>query len=127
MENDRLERAQAKIRELYGRTWRVEPKPGEPPNAADLMAMLLEHTYADSWGRDGLDVRTKSLVTVAMMIAMGNAQELRSHVSGALAVGATREEVVEVLIHALGYCGAGRVAPAWSVVRGLLGEPEAHG
>jgi 4-carboxymuconolactone decarboxylase len=123
--DDRLERAQGVIQNLYGKTWQVERKPGEPKNASDLIALLLEHTYTDSWSRTGLDVRTKSLTTVAMMIALGNDRELRAHVSGALAVGVSADELVEVLIHALGYCGAGRVAPAWSSIRSLLAEAEA--
>ena len=57
------------------------------------------------WQRDGLDRKTRSLVTVAMLTALGKQHELKGHVRGALNNGATPEELREVMLHASVYCG----------------------
>jgi 4-carboxymuconolactone decarboxylase len=57
------------------------------------------------WNRPGLDRRTRSLLNLAMLTAMGKSAELKLHVKGALANGVTVEEIKEVLLHASVYCG----------------------
>ena len=61
--------------------------------------------WGDTWQRDGLDLKTRSLITVAMLTALGKTHELKGHVRGALNNGATKEELQEVLLHAAIYCG----------------------
>jgi 4-carboxymuconolactone decarboxylase len=61
--------------------------------------------WGDTWQRDGLDLKTRSLITVAMLTALGKSHELKGHVRGALNNGATKEELQEVLLHAAIYCG----------------------
>ena len=57
------------------------------------------------WNRPGLDRRTRSLLNLAMLTALGKPAELKLHVKGALTNGVTVEEVKEVLLHASVYCG----------------------
>ena len=61
--------------------------------------------WGDTWQRDGLDLKTRSLITVAMLTALGKQHELKGHVRGALNNGATPEELREVMLHATVYCG----------------------
>ncbi|MGM9428290.1 4-carboxymuconolactone decarboxylase [Hydrogenophaga sp. MI9] len=61
--------------------------------------------WGDVWQREGLDRKTRSLITVAMLTALGKQHELKGHVGGALNNGATAEEIQEVLLHAAIYCG----------------------
>ncbi|MCU0926101.1 MAG: carboxymuconolactone decarboxylase family protein [Hydrogenophaga sp.] len=61
--------------------------------------------WGDVWQRPGLDRKTRSLITVAMLTALGKQHELKGHVRGALNNGATVEEIQEVLLHAAVYCG----------------------
>jgi 4-carboxymuconolactone decarboxylase len=61
--------------------------------------------WGDVWQRDGLDRKTRSLVTVAMLTALGKQHELKAHVRGALSNGASAREIQEVLLHATVYCG----------------------
>lgn len=79
-------------------------------NADDFSMPLQEFITRNAWGtvwcRDGLDMKTRSLITVAMLTALGRAHELKGHVRGALNNGATPEEIREVLLHAAVYCGA---------------------
>jgi 4-carboxymuconolactone decarboxylase len=57
------------------------------------------------WNRPGLDRRTRSLVNLAMLTALGKPAELKLHVKGALTNGVTVDEIKEVLVQASVYCG----------------------
>jgi 4-carboxymuconolactone decarboxylase len=57
------------------------------------------------WNRPGLDRRTRSLLNLAMLTALGKIAELKLHVRGALTNGVTVQEIKEVLLHASVYCG----------------------
>ena len=52
-----------------------------------------------------IDLRTRSIVTVSMLVALGRMHELKAHVRGALNNGVTREELQEIFLHASVYCG----------------------
>ncbi|MGD9955316.1 MAG: carboxymuconolactone decarboxylase family protein [Candidatus Nanopelagicales bacterium] len=64
-----------------------------------------EWCWGYTWNRDGLDRRTRSLLNLAMLTALGKPAELRLHVRGALRNGVTVEEIRETLLHATSYCG----------------------
>ncbi len=78
-------------------------------NATEFTRPIQEHITSKAWGdvwqRPGLDLKTRSLITVAMLTALGKQQELKGHVRGALNNGASVEEIQEVLMHATIYCG----------------------
>jgi 4-carboxymuconolactone decarboxylase len=57
------------------------------------------------WNRPGLDRRTRSLLSLGMLTAMGRINELKLHVRGALTNGVTVQEIKQVLLHASVYCG----------------------
>ena len=77
--------------------------------ADDFTLIMQEFISRNAWGtvwqRDGVDLKTRSLITVAMLTALGRQQELKGHVRGALNNGATPEELCEVFLHATVYCG----------------------
>jgi 4-carboxymuconolactone decarboxylase len=77
--------------------------------ATDFTRPIQEHitraAWGDVWQREGLDRKTRSLVTVAMLTALGKQHELKAHVRGALHNGASVREIQEVLLHATVYCG----------------------
>ena len=66
---------------------------------------ITRNAWGDVWQREGLDLKTRSLITVAMLTALGKQHELKGHVRGALNNGATVAEIPEVLLHASIYCG----------------------
>jgi 4-carboxymuconolactone decarboxylase len=75
------------------------------PFTAPIQEHISRAAWGDVWQRPGLDLKTRSLITVAMLTAMGKQNELKGHVRGALNNGATVEEIQEVLLHAAVYCG----------------------
>jgi 4-carboxymuconolactone decarboxylase len=70
-----------------------------------MQEFITRNAWGNVWQRPGLDLKTRSLITVAMLTAQGKQQELKAHVRGALNNGATPEEIRELMLHATVYCG----------------------
>lgn len=82
---------------------------------------LTELCFGDFNTRSGLDGKTRELLTVVLLAALGGAEaQVKSHVEGALRAGDTREEVVCALVHASGYMGIPRLFNALNACRVLL-------
>jgi 4-carboxymuconolactone decarboxylase len=82
---------------------------GSLAKADDFMMAFQEITTEWCWGyawtRPGLDHKTRSMLNLAMLTALGKPMELKLHVKGALANGLTVDEIKEILLHATVYCG----------------------
>lgn len=64
-----------------------------------------EIAWANFWTRPGLDLRTRSAVTLSVLAALGKTAEIRGHVRGALNNGLTPDEIRELFVHVAGYAG----------------------
>jgi 4-carboxymuconolactone decarboxylase len=80
--------------------------------------------WGDTWQRGVLDLKTRSLVTVAMLTALGKSHELKGHVRGALNNGATQEEIQEVLLHAAIYCGVPTAVEGFRAAAEVVDAPK---
>ena len=67
--------------------------------------LVTEIAWGMIWSRPGLPLKLRSLVTLGMLTALNRPDEIRGHIVGALNNGATPEEIIEVFVHAAGYCG----------------------
>jgi 4-carboxymuconolactone decarboxylase len=72
---------------------------------ADFQAFLTRYAWGEVWTRPGLDRKTRSLLTIAMMASLGRYDELRLHVRATRNTGVTRDEVREVLLQVAVYAG----------------------
>ncbi|MBC7603355.1 MAG: carboxymuconolactone decarboxylase family protein [Ramlibacter sp.] len=72
---------------------------------APMQELVTRHAWGNTWQRDGIDLKTRSIVTVSMLVALGKMHELKIHVRGALNNGVTKEELQEIFLHATVYCG----------------------
>ena len=72
---------------------------------APLQELVTRHAWGNTWQRKNIDLRTRSIVTVSMLVALGRMHELKIHVRGALNNGVTKEELQEIFLHASVYCG----------------------
>ena len=70
-----------------------------------MQELVTKHAWGNTWQRPGLDLKTRSIVTVSMLVALNRPHELKAHVRGALNNGVTREELREIFLHASVYCG----------------------
>lgn len=74
--------------------------------APDLARFIAEFAYGDIYTREGLDMKSREMATVAALTAMGTAPlQLKSHIHGALNVGCSRQEIVEIIIQMTAYAG----------------------
>lgn len=77
------------------------------PFTQPLQDWIIEHTWGSTWqDEEILPRKYRSLITLAFLIAQKSPNELKGHVRGAINNGATVEEIREVLMHSLPYCGA---------------------
>lgn len=88
--------------------------------AEPLQRMVTEVVWGSIWTRPGLDHRTRSLLNLAMLSAMGQLHELAAHTRGALRNGCTPSEIREVLLQVMAYCGAPAALAAMRVVQQVL-------
>ena len=90
--------------------------------APDFFKMVTEVCFGGFWSRPGLDLRSRSLCTVAQLAALGKTNELKGHLMGALNLGIKREELIEVLMETSQYAGIPAAVQALSAAAEVLGE-----
>jgi 4-carboxymuconolactone decarboxylase len=78
---------------------------------------ITEYCWGAVWGRPGLPKKTRSIINLAMLTALGKPQELKIHVQGALRNGCTKEEIMEVLLQTAIYCGVPAAVDAFRTAR----------
>ena len=95
--------------------------------APDLARYVVEFPYGDIYDRPGLDLKTRELVTIAAITTMGGAsKQLKSHISGALNVGCTKEDILEVIIQMAVYAGFPRAINGVLAAKEVFGEEESE-
>ena len=88
--------------------------------------LLNEFCWGAIWGRSGLSRKTRSMLNLAMLTALNRPAELKLHVRGALNNGLTREEIREVLLHTLPYCGFPATLESFKAAREVLDQIDAE-
>jgi 4-carboxymuconolactone decarboxylase len=94
------------------------------PFTQPIQQYITRNAWGDVWQRPGLDLKTRSLITVALLTALGKQHELKGHVRGALNNGATPEEIQEVLLHASIYCGLPAAVEAFRTAAEVVDGPK---
>ena len=98
---------------------------------ADISPALGHHiaafAFGDIYDRPGLDARSRQLVTLGVLTALGGCEpQLKVHVGAALNVGLTREEITETMLHAAVYCGFPRALNATFVARDVFHQRDSE-
>ncbi|MCS7481142.1 4-carboxymuconolactone decarboxylase [Umezawaea endophytica] len=84
---------------------------------ADFQRLITEYAWGEVWTRPGLDRRTRSCITLAMLATLHHDDELAMHVKAALRNGLTREEIGEVLLQVAVYAGVSAANRAFAVAQ----------
>ena len=84
--------------------------------------LITRYAWGEIWARPGLSRHTRSLLTLAMMVALNRPDELRMHLRAALRSGVTREEIQELLLHSAIYCGVPAANSAFLIADEVLAE-----
>ena len=83
---------------------------------------ITRYAWGAVWTREGLDRRTRSCITLAVLAALGHEQELALHVRAARRHGLSEEEISEVLLHTAVYAGVPAANAAYAVAQRVLAE-----
>ena len=114
----------ARGREVTTALWgdRMKSAPGLPAHALapEFFGLVTQFVFGMFWSRPNLDLRSRSLCTVAQLAALGKTDELKGHLLGALNLGITREELVEVLMQTACYAGVPTAVTALNAAADVL-------
>lgn len=92
--------------------WGAEGAEGQINAAGDfiwpLQEVVTKYCFGQTWTRPKLSRKIRSMITLAMLVAMARPNELKVHVEGAIANGVTKDEIQEILLHAMVYSGIPR-------------------
>jgi 4-carboxymuconolactone decarboxylase len=127
MATDRLENGRQKLREVVGETGEqlVHDLQDICP---DLGRYVTEYAFADIYSRPGLNLRTRELAAVAALTVLGHPRpQLKLHINGALNVGCTRSEVIEVVLQMTIYGGFPVALNGMSAAREVFQERDSRG
>lgn len=91
----------------------------------EFQDLITRYAWGEIWTRPGLPRRTRSLITVAMIVALNRPDEFRLHVRAARNNGVTREEIKEVLLQAAIYCGVPAANSAFHAAQEVFSEMKA--
>jgi 4-carboxymuconolactone decarboxylase len=124
---DRFQSGLARLREIDGEAGQ-RVLDSLQDIAPELARYTIEFPFGDIYRRPGLDLRSREMVTVAALAALGTAQpQLKVHIHGALNVGCTRTEVVEILIQMAVYAGFPAALNGMFAAKEVFRERDAEG
>jgi 4-carboxymuconolactone decarboxylase len=89
---------------------------------APFQDLITRYAWGEIWARPGLPRKTRSLVTIGMMVAMNRTEELRLHLRAAANNGVTRKEIQELLLQTAIYCGVPAANSAFHIAEEVFAE-----
>lgn len=90
----------------------------------EFQELITRYAWGEIWTRPGLPRHTRSLITVAMMVALNRADEFRLHVRAAFNNGVTRDQIKEVLLQTAIYCGVPAANTAFHLAEEVFAQME---
>ncbi len=91
----------------------------------DFQDLITRYAWGEIWSRPGLPRETRSLLTLAMMVALNRPDELRMHIRAAANVGVTRGQIREVFLQTAIYCGVPAANSAFHAAQEVFAEMDA--
>jgi 4-carboxymuconolactone decarboxylase len=93
----------------------------------DFQDLITRYAWGEIWARPGLPRHTRSLLTLAMLVALNRPDEFRLHVRAAANNGVTRDQIKEVLLQSAIYCGVPAANTAFHLAAEVFAEIDAAG
>jgi 4-carboxymuconolactone decarboxylase len=104
-EQDRYEQGMMVRREVLGSTYVERTMQNQNNFNERFQEFITRYAWGEIWSHPGLPRHTRSLVTLALMVALNHEEEFRMHIRAARNNGVTEEEIQELLMHTAIYCG----------------------
>ena len=94
------------------------------PFNQDFQDLITRYAWGETWARPGLSRKTRSLLTLAMLVALNRGEELQLHLRAAINNGVTQDEIKETLLQCAIYCGVPAANSAFRLAETVLAEAE---
>jgi 4-carboxymuconolactone decarboxylase len=112
-------------RAVLGDAYVEKAQATKTPFSEPFQDLITRYAWGEIWTRPGLPRNTRSLLTLAMMVALNRNDEFRMHVRAAANNNVTREEIQEVLLQAAIYCGVPAANAAFHIAQEVFAEMDA--
>lgn len=119
-EQERLKQGMQVRREVHGDAYVDRSVEQRTAFNAEFLDLLTRYAWGEVWTRPGLERKTRSLLCIAMMVALNRGDELSLHLRSALNNGVTRDEIKEVLLQTAIYCGVPAANSAFHLAQKLF-------
>jgi 4-carboxymuconolactone decarboxylase len=113
-------------RAVLGDAYVEKAQAAKTPFSEPFQDLITRYAWGEIWTRPGLPRNTRSLLTLAMMVALNRGDEFRMHVRAAANNNVTREEIQEVLLQAAIYCGVPAANAAFHIAQEVFAEMDAE-
>jgi 4-carboxymuconolactone decarboxylase len=124
-DSDRLEQGMQVRREVLGDAHVDRAIAGTTAFTEPFQDFITRYAWGDVWSRPGLSREERSMITLAVLTALGREHEIAMHVRGALRNGLTPDEIGEVLLHTAVYAGVPAANRAFAIAQEVLREQPA--
>jgi 4-carboxymuconolactone decarboxylase len=124
VDDGRYETGMQTRREVLGNAHVDRAKARETPLDADFQRFITEMAWGAVWSRPDLDRRTRSLITIAILAALGREHELALHIRASRNTGVSDDELREALLHVAIYAGVPAANTAFAVAKAVLDGEE---
>jgi 4-carboxymuconolactone decarboxylase len=122
MPDDRYERGMKVRRAVLGDSHVDRAEGNKTAFDTDFQCFITETAWGSVWARPGLDRKTRHLLTIAMLAALGHANELALHLRATQNTGVTADDVKEVLLHVAVYAGVPAANSAFAIAKKVYAE-----
>ncbi|MGD0545417.1 MAG: 4-carboxymuconolactone decarboxylase [Candidatus Acidiferrales bacterium] len=113
-------------RAVLGEDYVEKAQENTTPFNEPFQDLITRYAWGEIWARPGLPRHTRSLLTLAMMVALNRSEEFRMHVRAAANNNVTREEIQEVLLQSAIYCGVPAANSAFHIAQEVFAEMDAE-
>jgi 4-carboxymuconolactone decarboxylase len=124
---DRAEQGMGIRREVLGADYVDAASAAATPFTAPFQDLITRYAWGEIWGRPGLARTERSMITIAMMVALRQEHELALHLRAGLRNGLTPAQIQEILLHAAVYAGVPAANRAFAIAQQVLAEDGATG
>jgi len=124
-ERERYDKGMAVRREVLGDTHVDRTLKNKTAFNGEFQDLITRYAWGEIWTRAGLSRHTRSLATLAMLVALNRADELRLHLRASVNNGVTRDEIKELLMQCAIYCGVPAANSAFHLAQEVFAEMDA--
>lgn len=124
-ENETFKAGLAVRRQVLGEAYVNQALAQVDDFTAPLQQYLTEHAWGATWVRDGLTLKQRSMLNLAILTAINRPHELKIHIRGAINNGVTKEEMREIFLHCGVYCGAPAALESFKLAQQVFAEDAA--